>query len=710
MPRTLAVLLGLLAALFAEAAAPPPRPPVPDLAPLLQRKPSEAREVVRRYGADHDSLHRTYPLVDSPTRHERLRRFHDGWIHVLAGLDATKLSKEAQTDLRELRAEIESDRRELSSQVRRRIETAPLVPFADTVIRLEESRRRMEPVDSKRAAGDLVRMTKQLTQFRRHAEKTATRPVARRAAEATARLRTHLRNWFEFYNGYDPMFTWWLAEPYKEADEALQGYAALLRDKITRDGDERADLLGLPRAEAPDRRDVPDLAPLLAAPVSEMQGVIRAYQGDRGRGGRLAAAGLPSGRRDPERAALQRKVQLGWAEALGKLDFAKLSRDGQVDYLLLKNVIDRELARAALPPAPRGRGRGDDSGIAGRPIGREALEVELAAEMIPYSPEQLFAIAEKEFAWCEAEMKKAARDMGHTDWRDALEKVKTLHVEPGQQPRVIRELAREAIDYLAKNDIVTVPPLASETWRMEMMSPRRQLVSPFFTGGEVISVAFPTNTMAHEAKLQSLRGNNIHFSRATVHHELIPGHHLQGYMNARHKSYRGAFSTPFWLEGWALYWEFILYDRGFPATPEDRVGFLFWRMHRCARILFSLGFHMGKLTPAECIELLVTRVGHERDNATAEVRRSFQGGYGPLYQAAYLLGGLQFRAMYRELVESGKMSARDFHDAILRENRIPVAMSRAILTRQPLTRDWRPDWRFYGDIDVKAVTPPAGGR
>ena len=30
--------------------------------------------------------------------------------------------------------------------------------------------------------------------------------------------------------------------------------------------------------------------------------------------------------------------------------------------------------------------------------------------------------------------------------------------------------------------------------------------------------------------MMSMRGNNIHFSRATVHHELIPGHHLQGYM------------------------------------------------------------------------------------------------------------------------------------------------------------------------------------
>jgi uncharacterized protein (DUF885 family) len=322
--------------------------------------------------------------------------------------------------------------------------------------------------------------------------------------------------------------------------------------------------------------------------------------------------------------------------------------------------------------------------------------------MVPYTPEELIAIANQEFAWCEAEMKKAAWEMGFgDDWRKALEKVKTLHVEPGQQPQLIRELAWEAIDYLQKHDLVTLPPLARETWRMEMMSPQRQLINPFFTGGEVISVSFPTNTMPHDAKLQSMRGNNIHFSRATVHHELIPGHHLQGFMTARYRSYRGLFSTAFWGEGWALYWEMVLYDRGFARTPEDRVGFLFWRMHRCARIIFSLGFHLGKMSPDECIDLLVQRVGHERDNATAEVRRSFTTSYGPLYQAAYMLGGLQIRALRKELVDAGKMTERAFHDAILKEGRIPIEMVRASLIRQPLTRDFSSCWKFYGDVPVK---------
>jgi dipeptidyl aminopeptidase/acylaminoacyl peptidase/uncharacterized protein (DUF885 family) len=355
------------------------------------------------------------------------------------------------------------------------------------------------------------------------------------------------------------------------------------------------------------------------------------------------------------------------------------------------------------PPAAQSAtasAREDGRDIVGNPIGREALMSELAFEMIPYTPEELVKIAENELAWCEKEMKKASQELGcGDDWKAALEKVKTRYVEPGQQPKLIRDLALEAIEYLEKNDLLTIPPLCRESWRMNMMTPERQLVNPFFTGGEVISVSFPTNGMSHEAKMMSMRGNNKHFSRATVFHELIPGHHLQGYMAARYKTYRSLFETPFSVEGWALYWELLLWDRGFTKTPEDRVGALFWRMHRCARIMFSLSFHLEKMTPQECISLLVNRIGHERDNATAEVRRSFTTSYGPLYQAAYLLGGLQLRSLHRELVETGRMADREFHDAILRQNQIPAVMVRAaLMPNEKLVPDETPAWRFYGTI------------
>jgi Bacterial protein of unknown function (DUF885) len=544
------------------------------------------------------------------------------------------MSQDGKVDYVLFKFHVEREQQRLEIQNRSLAEIAPLLPFAQTITGMAEARRRMEKLDPPKVAAQLNDLTKQIEATRRAIEASlrsepgkVKKSAANRAVSEVNSLRGALRVWFGYYNGYDPLFTWWMDEPYKAVDQSLGDYATYLAEKV----------VGLRSSDA---------------------GTTMARTGGPGRAG-----GAGGGQRG----------------AVGG-------------------------GRGGNSAGPDGGGggtvnarTGDSSDIVGDPIGRDALMIELASEMIPYTPEELIAIAYKELDWCESEMKKASRELGFgDDWHKALEFVKNKYVEPGKQTEVIKELALEAIEYLEKNDLVTVPPLARESWRMEMMSPERQLVNPFFTGGEVISVSYPTNTMQHEAKMMSMRGNNPHFSRATVQHELIPGHHLQGYMTARYKTYRSLFSTPFWGEGWALYWELLLWDRGFAKTPEDRIGMLFWRSHRCARIIFSLSFHMEKMTPQQCIDLLVNRVGHEPENAVGEVRRSFAGNYGPLYQAAYLLGGMQLHALHKELVDSGKMTDRSFHDTILKENRIPIEMVRAILTKQKLTRDFKSGWRFYG--------------
>lgn len=334
--------------------------------------------------------------------------------------------------------------------------------------------------------------------------------------------------------------------------------------------------------------------------------------------------------------------------------------------------------------------------IVGQPVGRSGLLSALDAQFIAYSPEELIEIADKEYAWCENEMIKASKALGHgQDWKAALEHVKNLYVEPGQQTRLVHELSEEAVAYVKRHDMVTVPAIAEECWRTFMMTPERQKVNPFFLGGESLIVSYPTDTMSHSDKLMSMRGNNRPMSRSTVFHELIPGHHLQMHMIARYRSYRSLFTTPFWIEGWAFYWEFILWDRGFASTPEEKIGMLFWRMHRCARIVFSLKFHMNQMTPQECIDYLVDKVGHERATAEGEVRRSFNGDYSPLYQAGYMLGALQIYALRKEMVENGDLSEKDFHDRVLKEGEMPIEILRALLQDKRLHPGHKAAWRFY---------------
>lgn len=555
------------------------------LADALAAPDSALRAAIERYATDRRTLLRYHDVPLSESRRERMARFYGGWREELEGLDYGALDRESRIDYLLLADRLDYELRRLERERREAGEMAPLLPFAPGLVALEEARTRMEPIDPPALAQTLDSLREAVEASREALEErldgadedapVAAKTVAERAARRLDQLRSTLRGWHRHYDGYDPLYTWWAAEPYEALDRELGDFADFLREELV--------------------------------------------------------------------------------------------------------GVDAD----------------DEDAIVGDPIGRAALLSELQRERIAYTPEELVERAEAEFAWCEAEMQRAARELGFAgDWRAALEHVKGLHVAPGEQPRLVRELALEAIDYLDERELVTIPPLCREVWRLEMMSPASQKVTPFFTGGEVIRVAFPTDGMTHEQKRMSLRSNNEHFSRATVHHELIPGHHLQGYMAARHRTHRRIFSTPFYGEGWALYWELLLWDLGFQRSAEDRVGMLFWRMHRCARIVASLGFHLEQMEPPEMIDYLVDRVGHERSAATAEVRRWVGGSYGPLYQCAYLIGGLQFRALRAELVETGRMSDREFHDAVLRQNSIPVELVRASLRGELLPRDAAPAWRF----------------
>ncbi len=554
----------------------------------LYKQTSEMADVMIQYEADRGSIIRFYSLsnrqdanyaYNSPERRQRLLKLIANYQQQILKLDFASMDINGKVDYILFKRNLEDQSYQLNEEQVKYDQIVKYLPFANSLDALEKPRRRGIAVVGQEVAKELNNINKEIAKSIITLKKSDSieSTLADYASVSIKGLQNILKNYYNFYNGYDPLFTWWVPKTYTVTDSLLNNYAVAIKKK----------------------------------------GKLVAYQKD------------------------------------------------------------------------------DGSGIIGRPIGRDELIRQLKLEFIPYTPEELIEIANKEFAWCDAELLKASREMGFGDnWKAAQEKVKNSYVAPGKQPEAMLDLYNQSVDFLKKNDLLTIPPIAEETWNMYMMSPERQLVSPFFLGGETLMISYPTNTMDYEDKMMSMRGNNPDFSRATVHHELIAGHHLQGFMSNRYKPYRN-FPTPFWNEGNSLYWEFILWDMKFPQTPENKIGMLFWRMHRCARIMFSLNYHLGKWTPQQCIDYLVDRVGHERANAEGEVRRSFTTNYGPLYQLAYMVGGLQFYALKKELVDTKKMSLKQYHDAILRENRMPIEMLRALLTNQPLTRDFKTNWQFY---------------
>jgi hypothetical protein len=72
---------------------------------------------------------------------------------------------------------------------------------------------------------------------------------------------------------------------------------------------------------------------------------------------------------------------------------------------------------------------------------------------------------------------------------------------------------------------------------------------------------------------------------------------------------------------------------------------------------------------------------------------------------AYMIGGLQLRALHHELVDSKKMTDRQFHDAVLEGGPMPIAMVRARLENLPLTRAGAAPWRFADELPPPIPAP-----
>ena len=582
----------------------------PKLSSLIEFTKSESnlRIAVKRYIEDKASIKRRYEVLLSPVRHKRLREFHRAWQKRLKELDFDALNHEGQIDYIALSNQIKYDLEMIKLAELQAKQIAPLLPFGDKIRLLQENRHDRQRVDPKVAAATLDEIANQISSLTNllisQGKKTDgivvrndISPInAWRATKQIQHLQGVLEDYNTFYDGYDPIYSWWVREPYARADAVLTNYVKAIEEYLV---------------------------------------------------------GIKPGRKTP---------------------------------------------------------------IIGNPVLTDGLRAGLALHMIPYTPKELIDIGEKERDWIIKEFKKVSRDMGFgNDWKAALEYAKNQAPPPGEGPWPVFEIQEYTEEFVEKLDMITIPPITLEIWRLAMQTQERQKTNPFFTGGEQTRVSYPTDGMTHQDKLMSLRGNSPHLNFGSVQHELVPGHYMQGFMTRRFNAHRGELlRTPFWGEGWALYWEFHFLSKGLPRNNSDKVGMLFWRLHRANRIIFSLNYHLGNWSAEQAVDFLVDQGGFELANAEAEVRRSLMGtnakprsytdftlSYPPLYQVAYMIGALQFRSLYQELVESGKMSATEFHDAIILGGRMPVELVRARLTKQSLKRNYKTKWNFYKPSKAK---------
>lgn len=166
-------------------------------------------------------------------------------------------------------------------------------------------------------------------------------------------------------------------------------------------------------------------------------------------------------------------------------------------------------------------------------------------------------------------------------------------------------------------------------------------------------------------------------------HEAVPGHHHQNALSIemddapefRRNLYFSAFG-----EGWALYSEKLGVEMGIYQTPYEHFGRLSYEMWRACRLVIDTGLHSQGWNRQQAMDFFFENTSLSEGNIRAEVDRYISW---PGQALAYKLGELKIWEL-RRIAEhdlGDGFDLREFHDVVLGNGAVPLAMLEDIVLR-----------------------------
>lgn len=166
-------------------------------------------------------------------------------------------------------------------------------------------------------------------------------------------------------------------------------------------------------------------------------------------------------------------------------------------------------------------------------------------------------------------------------------------------------------------------------------------------------------------------------------HEAVPGHHHQNALAAemegvpafRLNLYFSAFG-----EGWALYTEKLGVEMGIYQTPYEHFGRLSYEMWRACRLVIDTGIHSQGWTRQQAMDFLSENTSLSPGNVRAEIDRYISW---PGQALAYKLGELKIWELRGQAEQQlgGDFDLREFHDVVLGNGALPLAMLESVVNR-----------------------------
>ncbi|WP_257173284.1 DUF885 family protein [Colwellia sp. M166] len=176
------------------------------------------------------------------------------------------------------------------------------------------------------------------------------------------------------------------------------------------------------------------------------------------------------------------------------------------------------------------------------------------------------------------------------------------------------------------------------------------------------------------ANLYDIKATPKYSMRTLAYHEGIPGHHFQiaVAMELEGLPLFRMFS-PFtaYVEGWALYSEYLAWEMGFQDDSFDNIGRLQAELFRAVRLVVDTGIHYKKWPRQQAIDYMKSNTGMAQSDVISEIERYI---VMPGQATSYKVGMMKILAL-REKAKTAlgnKFDLRDFHDVVLKNGAVPL--------------------------------------
>jgi uncharacterized protein (DUF885 family) len=166
-------------------------------------------------------------------------------------------------------------------------------------------------------------------------------------------------------------------------------------------------------------------------------------------------------------------------------------------------------------------------------------------------------------------------------------------------------------------------------------------------------------------------------------HEAVPGHHHQNALALELENvpaFRRSLGFSAFGEGWGLYAEKLGVEMGVYQTAYEHFGRLSYEMWRACRLVIDTGLHSQGWSRQEAIAYLMDNTALTEANARAEIDRYISW---PGQALSYKLGELKIWELRRraQTVLGDNFDLREFHDAVLGNGELPLALLDTVVSR-----------------------------